>query len=398
MAEKETPKEDYYKLLGIEKTATDAEIKKSYQKLAMKYHPDRNNGDEAKFKQIKVAYEVLSDEKKRAAYDKFGHAGQSSSQGGSNGVMEAQVPTNAKEIELIIKAFREEGKQYEVSQDPKNSSMQLIKYFGNILAIIEKVNSDKFIIHCSNLYKPEFEKLLKSVKNYSQYNNYQNNEFNSCYSGDTEISKKELPYLIKILKEKGFVLDELNDPLFDSIGYFSNIKKNNDDVGYIIELSHTNGEVLVFYDKYKGIILDSIKEAKTRAKQQGKTTDFGANNNRNSGGGGGHSPSGSSGGGGGSRSSSYSSSYSSSTISDDTRDELLGLAAVTLGGYALKKANEKEPQKSWADKTNPPKEDKVNFKNVWKVTAGLALTIGVGLFANAMTGGKLLPFLRGNSR
>jgi molecular chaperone DnaJ len=79
-------KEDYYKLLGVDRNASDEEIKKSYRRLAMKYHPDRNKEDsakaEAKFKQIKEAYEVLSDAKKRAAYDQFGHAGVDSSMGG----------------------------------------------------------------------------------------------------------------------------------------------------------------------------------------------------------------------------------------------------------------------------------------------------------------------------
>jgi molecular chaperone DnaJ len=79
-------KEDFYKLLGVDKNASDAEIKKSYRSKAMKYHPDRNNDNpveaEAKFKQIKEAYEVLSDPKKRSAYDQFGHAGIDPSMGG----------------------------------------------------------------------------------------------------------------------------------------------------------------------------------------------------------------------------------------------------------------------------------------------------------------------------
>ncbi len=82
-------KEDYYKLLGLERNASDAEIKKSYRSLAMKYHPDRNKDDsetaEAKFKQVKEAYEVLSDPKKRSAYDQFGHAGVDGSMGGRGG-------------------------------------------------------------------------------------------------------------------------------------------------------------------------------------------------------------------------------------------------------------------------------------------------------------------------
>ncbi|HEC07912.1 molecular chaperone DnaJ [Thiolapillus sp.] len=73
-------KRDYYEVLGVSRTATSVEIKKAYRKLAMKYHPDRNSGEdgeqaEIRFKEVKLAYEVLSDDQKRAAYDQFGHAG-----------------------------------------------------------------------------------------------------------------------------------------------------------------------------------------------------------------------------------------------------------------------------------------------------------------------------------
>ena len=76
---------DYYEILEISRTATEVEIKKAYRKLAMKYHPDKNPGDkeaEEKFKQINEAYEVLSDPKKRAIYDKYGKAGLDGNIGG----------------------------------------------------------------------------------------------------------------------------------------------------------------------------------------------------------------------------------------------------------------------------------------------------------------------------
>ena len=78
-------KEDFYKLLSVEKNASSAEIKKAYRRMAMKYHPDRNTDNpkkaEEKFKTIKEAYEVLSNEKTRSTYDQFGHAGIDQSRG-----------------------------------------------------------------------------------------------------------------------------------------------------------------------------------------------------------------------------------------------------------------------------------------------------------------------------
>lgn len=71
-------KRDYYEVLGVDKNASEAEIKKAYRKLAKKYHPDANpnNKEEAeeKFKEASEAYEVLSDQNKRSTYDQFGHA------------------------------------------------------------------------------------------------------------------------------------------------------------------------------------------------------------------------------------------------------------------------------------------------------------------------------------
>jgi len=79
-------KRDYYEVLGVAKGATEAEIKSAYRKLAVRYHPDKNPGDheaEEKFKEAAEAYSVLSDAEQRARYDRFGHAGVSSSAGAS---------------------------------------------------------------------------------------------------------------------------------------------------------------------------------------------------------------------------------------------------------------------------------------------------------------------------
>ncbi|MDD5366188.1 MAG: molecular chaperone DnaJ [Gallionellaceae bacterium] len=79
-------KRDYYEVLGVAKGAAEDEIKKAFKKLAMKHHPDRNQGDKAseeRFKEAKEAYEVLSDDQKRAAYDQYGHAGVDPSMGGA---------------------------------------------------------------------------------------------------------------------------------------------------------------------------------------------------------------------------------------------------------------------------------------------------------------------------
>ena len=77
-------KTDYYEILGVARNASEAEIKKAYRRMAMKYHPDRNQEDktaEAKFKEANEAYEILMDAQKRAAYDQFGHAGVDPSMG-----------------------------------------------------------------------------------------------------------------------------------------------------------------------------------------------------------------------------------------------------------------------------------------------------------------------------
>ena len=78
-------KRDYYEVLGVERGADEAALKKAYRRLAMKYHPDRNPDDkeaEEKFKEANEAYEVLSDAQKRGAYDQYGHAGVDPQMGG----------------------------------------------------------------------------------------------------------------------------------------------------------------------------------------------------------------------------------------------------------------------------------------------------------------------------
>src|ERR1700689_2919483 len=82
-------KRDYYEILEVERTSESEHIKKSYRRLAIKYHPDKNPGDKAaeeKFKELSEAYEALSDPQKRAAYDQYGHAAfDSRARGGRSG-------------------------------------------------------------------------------------------------------------------------------------------------------------------------------------------------------------------------------------------------------------------------------------------------------------------------
>ncbi len=94
-------KEDYYKTLGVERNASEADIKKAYRRLAMKHHPDRNpdKSAEGKFKEAKEAYEILSDAQKRAAYDQFGHAGvDPAAAGGAGGFHSARGGGNFADI------------------------------------------------------------------------------------------------------------------------------------------------------------------------------------------------------------------------------------------------------------------------------------------------------------
>ena len=80
-------KQDYYEILGVSKTASEDEIKKAFRKAAVKHHPDKG-GDEAKFKEVNAAYEVLKDQQKRQRYDQFGHAGVGGASGGGGNPFE----------------------------------------------------------------------------------------------------------------------------------------------------------------------------------------------------------------------------------------------------------------------------------------------------------------------
>lgn len=81
-------KRDYYEVLGVDRSASDKDIKKAYRRMAMKYHPDRNPGDKAaeeSFKEVNEAFEILSDNQKKTAYDQYGHAGVDPNMGGMGG-------------------------------------------------------------------------------------------------------------------------------------------------------------------------------------------------------------------------------------------------------------------------------------------------------------------------
>ncbi len=75
---------DYYQILGVDKKASKEDIKKAFRKMAHQYHPDKKGGDEAKFKEVNEAFQTLSDDQKRAHYDRFGASGPQGGFGGGN--------------------------------------------------------------------------------------------------------------------------------------------------------------------------------------------------------------------------------------------------------------------------------------------------------------------------
>ena len=102
-------KRDYYEVLGVEKNASDAEIKKAYRKLAMKYHPDQNPGDksaEEKFKEVNEAYEVLSDADKKARYDQYGFAGVDPNFNPNAGAAQASAGLGLRRLRRSRRYFR----------------------------------------------------------------------------------------------------------------------------------------------------------------------------------------------------------------------------------------------------------------------------------------------------
>src|SRR5258708_27959858 len=107
-------KQDFYVVLGVQRDASEPDIKKAYRKLAMECHPDRNNGDKAaeeKFKIVTEAYEVLRDPDKRAAYDRYGHQGARGGGGGGGAGFGSMHFDLSEALMVFMRGFRVCGRR-----------------------------------------------------------------------------------------------------------------------------------------------------------------------------------------------------------------------------------------------------------------------------------------------
>ena len=169
-------KRDYYELLGISKDASADEIKKAFRKLAVKYHPDKEGGDETKFKEINEAYEVLKDPSKRQRYDQFGHAGVGGSAGGGGNPFEGFGGFNGQNINFdfgdgglgdIFSSFfggNSQGRQGNARARGNDVATELVLTFEEAVFGIEtdvKLTIDDECSHCKGTtVEPGYE--LKS--------------------------------------------------------------------------------------------------------------------------------------------------------------------------------------------------------------------------------------------
>ncbi len=120
-------KADYYEVLGVSRDVTDQELKSAYRKQALKYHPDRNPGDHAaeeKFKQASEAYQVLSDADKRAAYDRYGHAGVGAAGAGGFGGFNGSVDLGDIFGDLFGEMFNMGGSQQRASRQRRGEDLR----------------------------------------------------------------------------------------------------------------------------------------------------------------------------------------------------------------------------------------------------------------------------------